>query len=442
MKCFNFKQKLLGEFGTRSQPLNIFKMYWKKLSHEEVKHKIFDALGKNFDYRGERPILGIPGTYLDTSEFYPDAPFLKDAPYMTAMVKNPNHIGIHTLSDKSVLEVFEGTQQIERDLIHLIAEQIFKGKPNEQDGYVATGGTEANIQAMWVYRNYFKHEFGAQHQEIGLVYSEDSHYSMPKGANILGLQNIILKVNESTRAILEEDLHLQIDRAIEKGIKYFIVIANLSTTMFGSVDDIDALGDYFSHRNLPFKLHVDAAYGGFIYPFTNPNSRFTFENPYMTSITADGHKMLQTPYGTGLFLIRKGFIHYVKTEEANYIPGKDYTISGSRSGANAISIWMILQIHGSEGWKYKMETLCDKTERICSQLNRMGVDYFRNTFLNIIAISAQHISPELAHKYYLVANSYENEPQWYKIVLMPHVRQGTIDSFLMDLEREISLIKK
>jgi tyrosine decarboxylase / aspartate 1-decarboxylase len=56
-------------------------MYWKKLSHEEVKQRIFDALSKNFDYRDERPVLGIPGTYLDTSEFYPDAPFLKDAAY-------------------------------------------------------------------------------------------------------------------------------------------------------------------------------------------------------------------------------------------------------------------------------------------------------------------------------------------------------------------------
>jgi len=264
---------------------------------------------------------------------------------------------------------------------------------------------------------------------------------MPKGANILGLKNIILKVDEVTREIVEEDLKLKIEEAIQNGVKYFIVIANLSTTMFGSVDDIDMLGDFFCQRNLPFKLHVDAAYGGFIYPFTNVNSRFTFENDYMSSITADAHKMLQTPYGTGLFLIRKGLIHYVKTEEANYIPGKDYTISGSRSGANAISIWMILQIHGSEGWRYKMETLCDRTERICSQLKRMGVHYFRNPYLNIIAISAKFISAELAHKYYLVANSYENKPLWYKIVLMPHVRQGTIDSFLMDMERELTINK-
>ncbi|MCR9014512.1 pyridoxal-dependent decarboxylase [Aquiflexum gelatinilyticum] len=412
-------------------------MYWKKQSHEQIKETIFNALSQNLDYRGDHPILGIPGTYLDTAEFYPDAPFLKDAPYMSAMVRNPNHIGVHTLSDKSVLEIFEGTQKIEKDLIRLVAEEILNGDPNQQDGYVATGGTEANIQAMWIYRNFFKKEYDARLGEIGLVYSQDSHYSMPKGANLLNLTSIILEVEPESRQITKESLESKVNTAMQEGIKYFIVIANLSTTMFGSVDGIDILGDFFTNLNVPFKIHVDAAYGGFIYPFTNPMSRFTFQNPYMNSITADGHKMLQTPYGTGLFLIRKGFFDYVKTEEAQYIPGKDYTVSGSRSGANAISMWMILQIHGSEGWKYKMETLCDQTERICKRLERMGVEYFRNPYLNIIAIKAKYLSKELAYKYYLVANSYEFEPEWYKIVVMPHVKPGTIDSFLMELEGEI-----
>lgn len=412
-------------------------MYWKKQTHEQIKETIFAALSQNLDYRGEHPILGIPGTYLDTAEFYPDAPFLKDAPYMSAMVRNPNHIGVHTLSEHSVLEIFQGTQKIEKDLVKLCAEEIFNGDPGQQDGYVATGGTEANIQAMWIYRNYFRKEFGARLGEIGLVYSEDSHYSMPKGANILNLTSIILEVDTDTREILAKSLESKVKKAMGEGIKYFIVIANLSTTMFGSVDDIDMLGDFFTDMNAPFKIHVDAAYGGFIYPFTNPTSRFTFQNPYLNSITSDGHKMLQTPYGTGLLLIRKGYFEFVKTDEAQYIPGKDYTISGSRSGANAISMWMILQIHGSEGWKYKMETLCDYSERICKRLTNMGVEYFRNPYLNIISIKAKYISNELAHKYYLVANSYEFEPTWYKIVVMPHVKQGTIDSFLMDLEGEL-----
>ncbi|WP_114748386.1 pyridoxal-dependent decarboxylase [Pleomorphovibrio marinus] len=411
-------------------------MYWKKLSHERIKKIIFEALAENMDYRGDKPILGIPGTYLDPTEFYPDAPFLKDAPFMSALVSNPNHIGVHTLSEESVLEVFKGTQKIERELIHLITEQIFKGKKGEQDGYVATGGTEANIQAIWMFRNYFESEFGLKAEQIALIYSEDAHYSMPKAANLLNLNSIILKVNEENRQILQSSLEEKVEAAINSGFKAFIIVANLSTTMFGSVDDINRLGSYFTDKNLPFRIHVDAAYGGFIYPFTNQNSDYTFENPYISSIAADGHKMLQTPYGTGIFLCRKGLISYVKTNEARYIPGKDYTLSGSRSGANAISIWMILNIHGSEGWRYKMDTLCDRTERICNRLDQMGIGFFRDPHLNIIAIKANHVSPFLANKYYLVADTYEGPANWYKIVVMPHVKQGTIDQFLSELEKK------
>ncbi|GGZ19659.1 cytochrome d ubiquinol oxidase subunit I [Echinicola pacifica] len=412
-------------------------MYWKKQSHEEVKKAIFAALDKNHNYRGESPALGVPGTYLDTTEFYHDAPFLKDAPFMSVMVQNPNHIGIHTLSEQSVLPLFAGTQQIERDLIKLTAEQIFAGEADQQDGYVATGGTEANIQAIWVYRNYFRNEFKASIEEIAVVYSEDSHYSMPKGANLLNLHSIVLEVDMDSRMITEDSLQHSIEQAKAEGYKYFIVVANLSTTMFGSVDDVNRLGEYFSAQQVEFKIHVDAAYGGFIYPFTNEDSAYTFKNPYITSITSDGHKMLQTPYGTGLFLIRKGYIHHVCTEEAQYIPGKDYTLSGSRSGANAVSMWMILKVHGSEGWKYKMESLCDRTERICIKLERMGVAFYRNPFLNIISIKSEFISQRLATKYNLVADSYENDAKWYKIVVMHHVRQGALDSFFLDLEGEL-----
>ena len=146
--------------------------------------------------------------------------------------------------------------------------------------------------------------------------------------------------------------------------------------------------------------------------------------------------MLQTPYGTGLFLIRKGFMEYVCTDEAQYIPGKDYTICGSRSGANAISIWMVLMTHGSAGWQYKMTSLRDRASRICNKLDELGIKYFHNPFINIITIKNGYISKQLAEKYHLVADSYEFEAKWWKIVVMPHVKQGYIDSFLQELEAE------
>lgn len=404
-------------------------MYWKKLSPAEIKERVFEALAENMNYRTS-PILGIPGTFLDPEEFYDDAPFLGNAPFLSALIANPNHIGCHTLVPPAA--PFSGTQKLEVELVKLCAEQIFGGEADQQDGYVASGGTEANIEAMWIYRNYFKSVHKVRSKEIALVYSADSHYSMPKGANLLGLSSIVLPVNEESRTIDVARAAELLKNTLEKGVKHFIVVLNMGTTMFGSVDDITGVTAILNGMDISYKLHVDAAFGGFIYPFTNASNPFSFRNKDISSFTIDAHKLLQSPYGTGIFLVRKGMMQYACTEEASYIPGKDYTICGSRSGANAVSVWMILNGHGSEGWRVKMQSLVSRTSDLCQRLDQLGVKHYNDPFMNIITIRKECIPATLAEKYMLVADSYD-DPKWWKIVMMPHVKKGTIDRFLMEL---------
>ncbi|MGZ3904555.1 MAG: aminotransferase class I/II-fold pyridoxal phosphate-dependent enzyme [Bacteroidia bacterium] len=410
-------------------------MFWQKYKFSQIKSKVFEALSKNANYRTEN-VLGLPATFLDTDIFYEDAPFLKDAPFLSALIANPNHIGVHTLGDEHE-DFFAGTQEIEKDLIKICAEEIFGAEENSYDGYVASGGTEANIEAMWAYRNYFMEEFAADIDDIAVVYSADTHYSIPKAIGLLHLQGIDIAVHPNTREIDIADLESKLKDAISSGFKYFIVNVNMATTMFGSVDDIDKITSLFNLLHLNYKLHVDAAFGGFIYPFTNPNNTFSFKNKNITSFSVDGHKMLQAPYGTGIFLIRKEYLKYVCTNEAGYVKGKDYTLCGSRSGANAVCVWMILRMHGSTGWTVKMNQLADKTNSICENLDEIGVRYYRNPHLNIITIQGNFISRHLAKKYHMVPNSHNENPDWYKIVVMPHVKQGIIDNFLSDLKSEL-----
>ncbi len=409
-------------------------MYWPKLNNQKIKQAVFDALSKNVNYRGEN-VLGVPGTYLDTEIFYDDAPFLKDSPFLSTLIANPNHIGCHTMEGDHE-SLFAGTQELEKKLIHLCAEEIFKAAPGEYDGYVASGGTEANIEAIWIYRNYFLETKGAKSSEICIVSSGDTHYSIHKAANLLTIDNMVIPVNEH-RQLSIPDLEKKVNASIKDGKKYFIVVVNMSTTMFGSIDDVEAVANYFNLLHLNYKLHVDAAYGGFIYPFTNSDSVCNFRNPDISSISIDGHKMLQAPYGTGILLIRKNYMSYVCNDNATYVKGKDYTLVGSRSGANAICMWMILHAHGSEGWTIKMRELLDKTSDFCAALSELEVEYYRNPFLNIVAMKSKYISPDLARKYVLVPDTHEGEPEWYKVVVMPHVSQHVLMEFLRDLTLEL-----
>ena len=405
--------------------------YWKKLSHSEQDVRITEALNENIDYSSKTSI-GIPASKLDPEVFYAQAPFLKDAPLLRAYVQNPNHIGCHTLGDSEMF--FKGTQKLEKEVIELLSVDVLKAAPQSCDGYIASGGTEANVQAAWIYRNFFISEYNATNDEIALLGSEDCHYSIAKAANLLNINWYQIPVDFKTRIIDNDQLQKIIANAKSKGVKYFIVIANMGTTMFGSVDDPDRYAEVLQQHQVPFKIHMDGAFGGFILPISDKDFNAGFNNPNVSSVTLDAHKMLQAPYGTGVFIARKGLMPYVQTKEAQYVHGLDITLSGSRSGANAIAVWMILFTYGPFGWLEKINKLMYRTEWCCSQLAEMGVTYYNRDCMNIITILADDLPQSLAMKYGLVPDTHESKPNWYKIVIMDHVELHHLSEFIEEFK--------
>jgi len=404
---------------------------WIKRSTEDIKQRVFSALRQNANFYSTN-ILGVPASHLDGKVFPEDAPQLKDAPFLTTLIHNPNHIGCHTLGDSE--SFFAGTQELEREVIRICAEDILHGEAHQQDGYIASGGTEANIQAMWIYRNLFIREFEANPEDILIIGSEDSHYSVVKGGNVLNVDVHLARVDPVERSIDPEALDQAIAEWVTKGKKYAIVVANMMTTMLGSVDDPEQYLAPLEKYGLAYRLHIDGAYGGFFYPFSHQKgSTLHFGNPKVSSVTLDAHKMVQAPYGTGIFLARKGLMKYVNTDQASYVKGLDATLVGSRSGANAVAVWMILNTYGPHGWYEKIQVLLLRTDWLCRQLDEMGIRYFRNSFSNIVTLYADDVDHNLAHRYGLVPDSHL-QPNWFKIVVMDHVTVDKLEPFILQLE--------
>lgn len=407
--------------------------FWKKLTHEQLQNRIEQALVENVDFSKDTS-LGYPASKLDNKVFYSDAPFLKDAPTLKTYVANPNHIGCHTFGTSE--KAFKGTQEIEREVLEVLAVDVFKCEVDQYDGYIAPGGTEANIQAMWVFRNYFNKTFKAKNSEIAILASRDTHYSIPKGSNVLNIDLLQIPVDFNSRIIDEIALEKIVLDAIANGKKYFIVISNMATTMFGSVDNPDVYTDVLEKHNVDYKLHIDGAYGGFVYPFSNKNSTINFSNPKISSITIDAHKMLQSPYGTGVYLCRKGLIENVLTKEAEYVEGMDLTLCGSRSGANAVAVYMILFTYGPYGWDEKISILQMRTQWFCEQLDALKIEYYREPHMNIVTIHAQYIPKELVLKFDLVPEQHNENNKWYKVVIMDHVQIDHLMELINALKTE------
>jgi glutamate/tyrosine decarboxylase-like PLP-dependent enzyme len=236
---------------------------------------------------------------------------------------------------------------------------------------------------------------------------------------------------EDNRSITLDAVDEALELARNDGKKFFIVVCNMMTTMFGSVDDLSVYVEALKNAEVVYKIHIDGAYGGFYYPFTTENDTLTFNNPEITSFPLDAHKMAQAPYGTGIFLIRKGFMPYASTKGATYVKGTDYTVIGSRSGANAVATWMILVKNGPYGWVEKNLILQNRTDWMCQQLDALELEYYRHPKSNIVTLRAEGVTKDVAVHFGLVPDNHD-QPHWYKLVIMEHVTieklKGLVDA--------------
>ncbi|MDO8965144.1 MAG: aspartate aminotransferase family protein, partial [Algoriphagus sp.] len=126
--------------------------FWKKLTSEERLSRVQEALKDNVDFSKDAN-LGYPASRLDEKVFSNESLFLREMPVLSTYIANPNHIGCHTFGTSEF--AFKGTQAIERDVLNMIAVDLFQIEEGQYDGYISPGGTEANAQAIWIYRNEF-----------------------------------------------------------------------------------------------------------------------------------------------------------------------------------------------------------------------------------------------------------------------------------------------
>lgn len=404
-------------------------MHWPAIPTHEIQARVRDALAGNTSFDNDT-VLGLPASVLDSRVFPPEPTMMSHA-WLTVLQSNPNHIGCHTTGASE--HAFGGTQELERDLLRICAEEILNAEPKGWDGYVASGGTESNIQALWTHRNELRDGQGMDVGKMAILCSEDTHYSIDKAADILGLRLVPLPVGEWDRAIRPEAVQAAAAQFVADGVQAVLVVLNMGTTMFGSVDDPEHVLPALLEAGLTIRVHVDGAFGGFLYPFTAPDNRLSFADPRIDSFTLDGHKMLQAPYGTGIHLIRAGRIQYASTPSATYVLGADCTLIGSRSGSNAVAVWMILMAYGAEGGKAFCQELCDRTTRLHDALTRLGVRTYRRSDMNIVALRIEDLPKGVMEKHLLVPDRHDHTATWAKVIVMPHVTDAHIDALCNDI---------
>ncbi|WP_318507799.1 pyridoxal-dependent aspartate 1-decarboxylase PanP [Photobacterium leiognathi] len=247
-------------------------------------------------------------------------------------------------------------------------------------GAFCSGGTIANITALWVARNTVlkpDDEFKGVAQEglframkhygyddLAILVSERGHYSLKKAADVLGIGRdslISIKTDDNNRVDLA---HLQTTLADlkQRNIKPFAIIGIAGTTETGNIDPLDQLADIAEEHQCHF--HVDAAWGGATL-MSNKYRPLLKGIERADSITIDAHKQLYIPMGAGMVIFKNPELMTAIEHHAEYILRKgskdlgSHTLEGSRSGM-AMLLYASLNIISRPGYELLINNSIEK----------------------------------------------------------------------------------
>jgi len=200
-------------------------------------------------------------------------------------------------------------------------------------GHLASGGTMANLEALWV--------AGQLNPGKKIAASAQAHYTHHRISSVLGLPFAELPCDPRGR------MDAQALAARLAGGDIGCVVATLGTTGTGSVDPLAEILRLRAQHG--FRLHVDAAYGGYFTLAGNlsEETRSAYNQiGQADSIVVDPHKHGLQPYGCGCVLFRDPSVGALYKHDSPYtyftsseLHLGEISLECSRPGASAVALW-------------------------------------------------------------------------------------------------------
>ncbi|MFB6162155.1 MAG: tyrosine decarboxylase MfnA [Halococcoides sp.] len=281
-------------------------------------------------------------------------------------------------------------------------------------GYVATGGTEANIQAVRMARN------RAETDDPNVVAPESAHFSFHKGAEMLDVE---IRTTPLSDARADPGAMAE---AIDE--ETALVVAVAGSTEFGRVDPIPALADLAADAGA--LCHVDAAWGGFHLPFTDHD--WSFADAPIDSMTIDPHKAGQAPIPAGGLLARDETLLDTLEVETPYLEtSTQVTLAGTRSGAGVAGALAAMETLWPDGYRDNHERAMANAEWLATEFRDRGYDIVDPELPLVAADVSQSIIDALRRRGWRISRTGAGD---LRIVCMPHVTRSMLRSFVADLD--------
>jgi tyrosine decarboxylase/aspartate 1-decarboxylase len=347
-----------------------------------------------------------------------------------SMCNNPHRLARKVYArylEKNLGDVglFPAVAEMEEEAIQMIGNLLSN---REASGHIITGGTEANILALWAAKK------SANKERPEVILPVSAHWSFDKAGDLLDIRIV--------RVRLDSKFQADVDAVINAITPHTVAIVGVAgTTGLGAVDPIAKLSEVALDNDLYF--HVDAAFGGFVLPFLKALGVevpvFDFEAPGVCSMTVDPHKMGLAPIPAGGILFKNKKIRELISWNVSYLAGgeaKHASIVGTRSGASVIAVWSLLKHLGKDGYKRIVKRCMRLTWKFADEIQNIeGLEIMAKPTMNIVGLTShtldvKQVAKELRRKGWAVALF----PRYIRIVIMPYVQERHINKFLEDLK--------
>jgi glutamate decarboxylase len=246
-----------------------------------------------------------------------------------------------------------------------------EGEP-EAPGTATAGSSEAvmlgALAMKWRWRN-ARAKAGKPNDRPNLVYGADVHVVWDKFCRYFDVEPRQADLPRGRTTVGPEELGPLID---ENTIG---VVAVVGTTFTGECDDvvrIDAHLRELRGRGLDVPMHVDAASGGFVFPFSHPQFEWDFRLESVKSVNVSGHKFGLVYPGVGWLVFRDE--HQLPEQLVfyeDYLGERDATFTLNFSGSSAFILAQYYNFvrFGRQGYASLVRTMDRNAESLRRRLD-------------------------------------------------------------------------
>ncbi|HII06182.1 MAG TPA: glutamate decarboxylase [Methanotrichaceae archaeon] len=313
-------------------------------------------------------------------------PFLNLASFVNTWMEPEADKLIMESINKNIIDIFEYPQTdkvIQTRIVNILARLFNAPEKAEFMGVATAGSSEAIMLGLlahkWSWRMR-REEEGKSYDKPNIVFGADAHVCWDKFAKYFDVEARKIPIEETRRIITGDVVR---DR-IKKGLideNTICVGAILGTTFTGEIDSVEEINDvllelkYDIDLGWDIPIHVDAASGGFILPFTEPDFEWDFRLEQVKSINVSGHKYGLTYPGLGWLIFRNERdlpkdlifnVDYLGEEE------ETYTLNFSRGSAMVVAQYYNLLRFGRSGYTTIMNNILDTARYLGEKLRGLG----------------------------------------------------------------------